>query len=264
MRKISKQKISLLKSQIEKAMGLLFVKGFIKKIIVRTSQVIIFRIVLLEEYIFDCESFEEIMGEIENATGWGVSFDDIKDNVMQLTLMDGVFDIYSKGWYPSNILSNFSPNTFIIDDVKCCSMEGFLQSLKVKNKSKQQDICKLFGKQAKAFGAKKFWWKITGTVFWQGQKIRRKSKEFNQLILRAYVEMFKQNKEFNFALSAFDSYYGTKSTKLVHTLGKKNKSKTILTEDEFVSCLEYLIQNKSNLIPDGHKFVYETNRLGLT
>ena len=40
-------------------------------------------------------------------------------------------DIYSKAPYPSNIVSNFYPNTFFIDNIKWASMEVFLQSLKI-------------------------------------------------------------------------------------------------------------------------------------
>lgn len=42
-------------------------------------------------------------------------------------------DIWSKNPYPSNILSNLHDNSFGFDGVKCCSMEGFLQSLKYKD-----------------------------------------------------------------------------------------------------------------------------------
>lgn len=35
--------------------------------------------------------------------------------------------------YPVSSLSNFAPNPFVIDGVKCSSMKGFLQSLKYNN-----------------------------------------------------------------------------------------------------------------------------------
>ena len=47
-------------------------------------------------------------------------------------------DIHSKGDYPANVLSNFYPNEFELDGVRCASMEGFLQSLKFKNPKKQE------------------------------------------------------------------------------------------------------------------------------
>lgn len=43
-------------------------------------------------------------------------------------------DIGSGKDYPSNALSNFAPHPFIIDGVECNSMEGFLQSLKFKDR----------------------------------------------------------------------------------------------------------------------------------
>ena len=41
-------------------------------------------------------------------------------------------DIGSKAGYPASSLSNFAGHRFVIDDVECYSMEGFLQSLKLK------------------------------------------------------------------------------------------------------------------------------------
>lgn len=42
-------------------------------------------------------------------------------------------DISSGAGYPASSLSNFAPHEFEIDDIKCASMEGFLQSLKFQN-----------------------------------------------------------------------------------------------------------------------------------
>lgn len=47
-------------------------------------------------------------------------------------------DISSGAGYPASSLSNFAPHEFIIDDVKCASMEGFLQSLKFQNPDMQK------------------------------------------------------------------------------------------------------------------------------
>ena len=165
MKKINKQMVDVvntLTEGINKALVSLLMDAVLDNIDVKSSEVITFKFKLVKDYCFDTESFEEIMGEVQSVTGWHVSFDGVKDNVMELTLMNGVLDIYSKGWYPSYVLSNFSPNVFMLDNVECSSMEGFLQSLKVKNKIKQQEICKLYGKQAKNAGKRKFWWKIKG------------------------------------------------------------------------------------------------------
>ena len=147
-------------------------------------------------------------------------------------------DIYSKGEYPSNVLSNFYPNEFTYDGVKCGSMEGFLQSLKYKKAKKQQKICLLLGKEAKKKGKYKFLWKLTGNIHWQGKRIKRTSEEYKSLIKNVYIALSK-NEEFIKALKA------TENKQLVHSLGNKNERKTILTEKEFIDCLNY-IRNLAN------------------
>ena len=49
-------------------------------------------------------------------------------------------DIWSKSAYPANVLSNLCSNGFRLDGMICGSMEGFLQSLKQKDKDKQRQI----------------------------------------------------------------------------------------------------------------------------
>ena len=143
-------------------------------------------------------------------------------------------DIYSKGDYPSNVLSNFYPNAFEIDGVKCASMEGFLQSLKFKSPKKQIEICKLCGKAAKNKGKRKFLWKLTGNVYWQGKRYKRNGAEFAALITRAYGCLF-ENETFYNALKAAEN------ARLTHTAGRENPKKTILTTDEFLSRINELV-----------------------
>lgn len=81
-------------------------------------------------------------------------------------------DISSGAGYPASSLSNFAPHKFIIDDVKCASMEGFLQSLKFQNPDMQRYVCSLVGKAAKFKGKNKKWQK-TGNLYWQGKVIKR-------------------------------------------------------------------------------------------
>ncbi len=139
-------------------------------------------------------------------------------------------DIYSKAAYPSNALSNFAAHPFYLDGVFCAGMEGFLQSLKYKNPEKQKKICLLTGYTAKKAGKRKYLWKWTKTVWWQGKKYRRNQEEFQVLLDRAYEALFR-NKEFRKALRMS----GTEP--LTHSIGTKNPNKTILTEEEFISRL---------------------------
>ena len=147
-------------------------------------------------------------------------------------------EIYSKGEYPANVLSNFAPNGFDLDGVKCACMEGFLQSLKFRNPQKQLKVCALFGKEAKAVGSKKIIWKLTGNVWWQGARIKRIGDEFNNLIFRAYKALY-TNSDFSRALDS------TNGIQLKHSIGKHNKHKTILTEEEFVQILTLLRDDKN-------------------
>ena len=68
-------------------------------------------------------------------------------------------DISSGSGYPASSLSNFAPHEFIIDNIKCASMEGFLQSLKFQNPEMQKYVCSFVGKAAKFKGKNKKWQK---------------------------------------------------------------------------------------------------------
>ena len=142
-------------------------------------------------------------------------------------------NISSNGKYPSNKLSNFAGHRFIIDDVECYSFEGFLQSLKFKSKEIQVEVCKLIGKAAKKRGSNKNW-KKTQTLYWRGKPYKRKSKEYQELLDRAYKLMFEQSKGFRKALIA------SKGMSLTHSIGKNKESETVLTKSEFCKRLNNL------------------------
>ena len=137
----------------------------------------------------------------------------------------------SKGW-PSSSLSNFAPHPFIIDNIECASMEGFLQSLKFKSPEIQIEVCKLVGKAAKFKGKKKKWWRDQ-ILYWQGESIKRDSEEYQELLKRAYDALF-ENEGFRRALEA------TKGATLTHSIGNNDIHRTVLTEREFISQLNRL------------------------
>ena len=141
-------------------------------------------------------------------------------------------DIGSGNTYPSNSLSNFSPHPFEIDGVKCNSMEGFLQSLKFESIEMQEYVCTLVGYAAKKKGAKKNW-KQTQTLYWKGVPIKRDSQEYQDLLDRAYTELYK-NTKFKAALEA------SGLAKLTHSIGKTKQTETVLTVKEFCSRLTKL------------------------
>lgn len=151
-------------------------------------------------------------------------------------------DISSGSGYPASSLSNFAPHEFIIDDVKCASMEGFLQSLKFQNPDMQKYVCSLVGKTAKFKGKNKKWQK-TGNLYWQGKIIPRNSESYQELLDKAYNALA-QNQSFKKALLA------TGNATLTHNMGKNKTSETVLTKTEFVSRLTKirtaLMQDKNN------------------
>ena len=138
-------------------------------------------------------------------------------------------DIGSGNGYPSAALSNFAPHPFTIDGVQCNSMEGFLQSLKFKDEEMQKAVCLLVGKAAKFRGKNKNWQK-SQILYWKGQEIKRDSKEYQDLLDRAY-EALSQNTGFQKALLA------TKDAVLTHSIGRINPNETVLTRAEFCSRL---------------------------
>lgn len=152
-------------------------------------------------------------------------------------------DIGSGTGFPSASLSNFAPHAFVIDDIECASMEGFLQSLKFSSPEMQAEVCKLVGKAAKFKGKKKKWWR-TQTLFWQGKEIKRDSQEYQDLLDRAFSELAK-NTGFQRALIA------TRGATLTHSMGKRKIEETVLTTQEFISRLnriraELLAQKGAN------------------
>lgn len=144
-------------------------------------------------------------------------------------------DIGSGAPWPSCALSNFAPHEFVIDGIRCSSMEGFLQSLKFKSPEMQEHVCTLVGKAAKFKGKKKNWWRDQ-TLYWKGKPMRRQSDAYSDLISRAYDEIAK-NSGFQRAILA------TRNSSLTHSMGKSKKNETVLTEQEFCSNL-YRIRDK--------------------
>ena len=145
-----------------------------------------------------------------------------------------IIDIGKDEGYLSETLSNFASHTFIIDCIKCKSMEGFLQSLKFKDEEKQKAVCSLIGLKAKYKGKNQKWWK-NQLLFWKGNEIKRESLEYQELLNKAFRELLK-NEEFK------DALLSTKGYILKHSIGKINKKETVLTKNEFCSILKMLLK----------------------
>lgn len=144
-------------------------------------------------------------------------------------------DIWSKDSYPADVLSNLCSNGFRFDGVQCGSMEGFLQSLKHKEKNKQLQLCQMKGRNAKKMTTNG--WQTDQIVWWKGNAIDRQSEGFTSLVKAAYQSMFNQSERFRTALMS------THGKRLYHSRGESNPYKTILTEKEFCSILTELRDN---------------------
>lgn len=134
----------------------------------------------------------------------------------------------------SKALSNLCPYSFVIDSVRCASMESFLQSLKVKDIKLQIEICSLPGIFCNKIKDVYNDWKETQIVYWQGKEINRLSDEYSILIKRAYMDLYNQSVMFRYALS------NSKDYNLIHSIGYNDKSETLLTQEEFISNLNFL------------------------
>ena len=138
-------------------------------------------------------------------------------------------DIRSNGAYPSGVLSNLCSNGFRFEGMVCGSMEGFLQSLKQKDRDKQRQICSMKGGNARKHSVAS--WQTDQIVWWKGVAIDRQGEEYQKLIRRAYQAMFDQSERFRAALMQ------TRGITLTHSSGEANPYKTILTEQEFCQIL---------------------------
>lgn len=134
---------------------------------------------------------------------------------------------------PAWALSNFTLHSFVLDGVMCASMEGFLQSLKYEDPMEQMDVCTKHGLDAKKAGKHGRDWKADQTLHWQGMPIARDSDEFDSLITAAFDKRF-ENPHFRWAL------FQTIGRPLRHSIGKRDKTATVLTEQEFIDQLERL------------------------
>jgi hypothetical protein len=148
-------------------------------------------------------------------------------------------DIKSGCGYPASALSNFAPHPFVLDSVECNSMEGFLQSLKFKEIPIQIEVCKLVGYAAKKRGSNKNWQQYQ-ILYWQGVPYQRQSKEYQDLLDRAYS-----------ALLLNISFRAAHDATLTHSIGRTKNNETVLTRREFCSRLmmlrDYISEELSNV-----------------
>ena len=150
-----------------------------------------------------------------------------------------IVDISFKSKGIAKALSNLCPYPFEFDGVACSSMEAFIQSLKVEDVEVQKDICSKTGPFCYSIREMHDDWRETQTVYWKGKRICRHGDEYFELIRKAYEALINQSPLYYYALKkAKDNGYI-----LQHSIGCKDSSETLLTEQEFIKALQYLIKH---------------------
>lgn len=115
-----------------------------------------------------------------------------------------IVDIKARGAFPANVLSNFSKTDFQLDGVQINSIEGFLQSLKVKDIDEQKRICSLNGFDAKKASKSIKRAKEDILLFWKGKSFRRDSDDFKNLLSNVINRKEKTPSATNFRYSGND------------------------------------------------------------
>lgn len=113
----------------------------------------------------------------------------------------------------------FTNYPFVIDGIPCKSLHSFLRSMKYDNIIVQRLVCDLSAKSAKAY-ASSYSWTSVNTFYWRGNSYSKESRQFNQLITRAFDELYK-NPDFRVALKQI-------SLENLNLLKEELKSETIL------------------------------------
>lgn len=157
----------------------------------------------------------------------------IEDPVMPAA--DGI-DVASGAVYLGGALSNFSERTFVFDGVTCTA-EGLLQSLKFDDLLRQQEVCRLVGREAKAVGTtRNCIWQRKQSLWWKGRPMDRNGKDYQAFLDTVYQAIAAQCQDFRDALLA------TGDAELTHRLGSSDPAATVLTSEEFCSRLKALRQ----------------------
>ena len=146
-----------------------------------------------------------------------------------------------KGLFPK-ALSNLFHYDFNFRGKRLSSIESFFQGIKFKDINLQNMIFEYSGIDSNVIKiASDHDWKITGIIYWQGQPIKRDSKEYDDLVDELYISAI-QNKLYRNILKKVDK-------KIIHSIGIDDKQETVFTRYEFefmINCLVAFIKSQDN------------------
>jgi hypothetical protein len=140
------------------------------------------------------------------------------------------------------VLSNLFPYKIYFKGFYIESLESIFQGIKFKDKKAQRMAFKYFGLNSNNIKALcDYDWKQTGEFYFQGKKIVRDSKEYDDFIDELYVSAI-QNPLYRNALKNVGEKY------ILHAMGGKKKEETAFTRYEFereLNCLKSFVQKNN-------------------
>lgn len=139
------------------------------------------------------------------------------------------------------VLSNLFPYRFYFKGFWLESAECVFQGFKMKDKKAQRYLFTYKGLDSNNIKtASDYDWKSEMAVYFQGKKIVRDSKEYDDFIDELYVSLI-QNPLYRNCLKKVGDKY------ILHALGQKTKMDTVFTREEFereLNCLKEYVRKK--------------------
>lgn len=140
----------------------------------------------------------------------------------------------------SKLLSNLYPYEFEFRVFLFKSIEAFFQGIKFKDADVQRAVFGYCGADAYHIqAASSYDWKASGNIYWQGQAIKRDSKDYDLLVDEVYISAA-QNPLYRQALKNV-------SKTVIHSIGKLSKAETVFTRYEFerqINCLSAFLKQE--------------------
>ncbi len=186
------------------------------------------KLVIDMSYQKDLKQFKEFL---ENYQLKQLEIKEVDENIEESREWINVGYNFS-GTYPK-LLSNLFPYTFTYKGITFHSIEGFFQGIKFIDPILQKQVFLYSGKEAAVLSkATSYDWTKTGEIYFQGRKIKRDSKEYDNLVIEIYVSAI-QNPFYRNALKNCP-------LPIIHLIGEEEKTKTVFTRFEFERMLNAL------------------------
>lgn len=131
--------------------------------------------------------------------------------------------------WPAGALTPQAPHSFVLDGVRCASMESLLQAMRWRSVPQQERVCAMPAATARSATIAAPDWRLTGILYWQGTCFRRGSHAHQRLMRRAW-DALSSTPQFAGALEA------TGNAALDSPISD-DPEQTLLTRTEFVEAL---------------------------